>query len=196
MKNMILKYFRKRVTLITSFFFIPAIFIAIGNMNLVFLTYMSFTFSFVFIFDDFSYAVALPISRRDIVLANYLAYMILALTNLIYITSVLFLGSRFLNFSTDSSLSLIGVLYSLNILGIFSLFIPISIISKYNQIVAKFSFLIVPLGFLLMFPFLQFYDVLAKTNILYHIIFTLLLVSISSYYGIKTSIKKIQVIDF
>jgi len=196
MKHIILKYFRRRATLLYSFLLIPAIFITIGNMNLVFLTYVSFTFSFVFIFDDFSYAVALPISRKNIVIANYLAYTILALLNLTYITSILFLGNRFLGFSTGQSLSIIGILYSINILGFFSLYIPISIISKDNPIVARYSFFIIPLGYLLISPILHYFEVLANINVVYHILFTLLLVTSLSGYGIKISLKKIEVLDF
>ena len=196
MKHMILKYFRKRATLLYSFLLIPAIFITIGNMNLVFLTYISFTFSFVFIFDDFSYAVALPISRKNIVIANYIAYAILALLNVTYLTSVLFLGNRFFSISTDLSLSLIGILYSINILGVFSLYIPLSIISKDNPVVARFSYLIIVLGYLLISPILHYFEVLAKINVAYHIIFTLILVSSLTYYGVKTSLKKIETIDF
>lgn len=193
---MILKYFRRRATLLYSFLLIPAIFITIGNMNLVFLTYVSFTFSFVFIFDDFSYAVALPISRKNIVIANYIAYSILALFNVAYITSILLLCNRFLSFSTDQSLSIIGILYSINILGFFSLYIPISIISKDNPFVAKYSFFILPLGYLLISPILHYFDVITKIDVVYHIIFTLLLVTSLSGYGIKISLKKIEVLDF
>lgn len=196
MKHMILKYFRKRLTLLFSFLIIPAVFIIIGNLNLVFLVYMSFTFSFAFIFDDFSYAVALPISRKDIVIANYTAYWILAFLHTFYISSVLFLGMKFLNFATDQSLSLLGILYSLNILGVVSLIIPFSLECFINQRIKSYAGLFTASGFLLMFPILAYFDVINKLSIIYQFIFTISLIGLITHLGIKSSLKKIQLIDF
>jgi hypothetical protein len=196
MKNMILKYFRKQATLLFSLFVLPAVFILIGNTNLVFLAYISLTFAYIFMLDDFSYSLALPISRKDIVIANYLAYLILGVIIVFYMAGLLFTASKFFNLATDQSLSLLGILYTFNILAIFSIIIPLSIISKYNHFVSRIAFLPGVLGYLLMLPILNYFEYLAKINILYHLIFTLLLTSSLAYCGIKISLKKIESIDF
>lgn len=196
MKNMILKYFRKQATLLFSLFVLPAVFILIGNTNLVFLAYISLTFAYIFMLDDFSYSLALPISRKDIVIANYLAYLILGVIIVFYMAGLLLTASKFFNLATDQSLSLLGLIYTFNILAIFSIIIPLSIISKYNHFVSRIAFLPGVLGYLLMLPILNYFEYLAKINILYHLIFTLLLISSLAYCGIKISLKKIESIDF
>lgn len=196
MKHMILKFFGKKIILLFSFLIIPAIFIAIGNLNLVFLIYMSFTFSFAFVFDDFSFTVALPISRRDIVISNYLAYWILALLNTVYISSVLFFGMKLLDFSTDQSLSLLGILYSIDIIALFSLIIPFTLQGIIDPRIKRLAGLFVAAGYLFMFPFFYFFEFINRFNSVYQLIFTTFLVGILSYIGIKSSLKKIHQIDF
>jgi hypothetical protein len=194
MYDMILNYFSNRRILLLSFIVIPFIFIAIGNPNLLFLSFITFSTSFVFIFDNFTYSIALPISRKDIVKGNYLGYLILVITHIGYILALLYLAKRYFHLKTDGSFSILGVLYSIDILAIFSLYIPLAIRNKaqLNRWIGLFP--AVGYSFILIISFYS--DYLEGISIFYHLILTVVVVLFFFFLGFRDSVKNIERIDF
>lgn len=189
-----LKYSRNRVILLYSYLIFPAIFITIGNLNIWFLSAISFGFSFVMIFDDLKYTIGLPISRADIVKGNYLAFFILSVINISYLFILIYLVTRYLPCEADESFSLVGLLHTINILGIYSLIIPLAIRSKISLYYRWVNFYPV-VGYLVMIPLMMYIDKLQNISLIYHLIFTVGLTSVLFIYGFRDSLKSIELID-
>lgn len=195
MLDMMLIYFRNRRILLLSLIVLPLVFIAIGNPNLPFLSFISISSGFVFLFDNFSFSMTLPISRKDIVKGNYLAYLVLVITTISYLLAILFLAKRYFHLETDGSFSLLGVLYSLDILAVFSLYIPISI-RKQRQYLKRIVNLFPAIGFTLILIIYSFADYIDALNIIYHVVLTIITVGLFFFIGYSNSLKNIELIDF
>lgn len=195
MLNMILIYFRNRRISLLAFLILPLVFLAIGDLNLLFISYVTCITSFIFMFDNFTYSLALPISRKNIVRGNYLAYIILVITNISYLLALVHLAKRCYNLETDGSFSLLGVLYSIDILAIFSIHIPISIRDKVKsnyKLINRFP--VISIIFILVIS--HYEDSLEAINIIYHLVFTIITVGFFFFIGYRNSLKNIEKIDF
>ncbi len=195
MINFILIYYRNIRLMILSFIIIPFIFIGLGKFSMLAISFMTFGVYFTSIFDNFNYALCLPISRRDIVKGNYLGYFILVLTNIIYLFTISEFGKKFLNLKIEGINSLLGAIYSISILAIFSLYIPFAIRYR-NQHNYKFVGIFPIAGFLLMSVVYSFAGYLARINIIYHLLLMFLIVSFFLFIGFRDSIKNIEKVDF
>ncbi len=195
MLNIMLKYLRNSRILLFTYLVIPATFILIGNLNLWFLSIVTFNFSFMILFDDLNYTIGLPVKRSDIINGNYLAYFILATINISYLFLLIYLVTSFLPYETDESFSLIGFLYCLNSLALYSLIIPFSIKEKIS-INYRWVKIYPAVGFLMMLPLLAYIDILLEISLIYHLIFTILFISTIFIYGYKDSLKTVELLDF
>lgn len=194
MLNIMLKYSRNRVILLWAYLIYPAIFITIGNLNIWFLSVITFCLNFIIIFDDLKITIGLPISRSDIVKGNYIAYFILSIINLSYLFSLIYLVSKYLPYEADKSFSLIGLLHSINILAIYSLVIPLSVRNKLSQNYRWVNFY-PAIGYLVMIPLMIYIDKLQNIKLIYHLIFTIGLTPSLFIYGYRNSLKNIELID-
>ena len=195
MFNIAMKFFRNKEILFYCFLFIPFIFILIGNRNLVFISFISVALSFTITYDDFAFTVALPVSRKSIVKGNYLAYLLLILIHLTYLGIILYVIKNYFHLETDDSFSLLGFLYSINLLAIFSLIIPLTLRSKLSNNTLIIRFFPVT-GFLLMLPFISDFEFLNSINILVHFGITIIIVLLSFLVGYRDSLKTIAKIEF
>ena len=195
MKNIILIYFRNIRLMILSFIIIPFIFIGLGNFSMLIISFMTFVIYFTTIYDNFNYALCLPISRRDIVKGNYLGYFILVLTNIVYLFTISELGKRFINVKIEGINSLLGAIYSISILAVFSLYIPFTIRYR-DKLNNRFVGIFPIAGFILISVVYHYADYLARFNIIYHLLLMFIIVSVFFFLGFRDSLKNIEKVDF
>src|SRR5690554_5464216 len=119
MYNLLMSFWRDN-KLMFMFLLTPILLFILKELNFFFLSVYVVLISLLKVDNDLTFVIALPISRKSVVLGNYLFYGLLSLFYLTYLGITAYLLKRFLNLELNASFSLTGFIMVINYLAIFS----------------------------------------------------------------------------
>lgn len=198
MYNLLMSFWRDN-KLMFMFLLTPILLFILKELNFFFLSVYVVLISLLKVDNDLTFVIALPISRKSVVLGNYLFYGLLSLFYLTYLGITAYLLKRFLNLELNASFSLTGFIMVINYLAIFSLAIPFLLLFKlkhnshYKNITMVIG-IVFAAGVNTVFAFgFDFFD---NLNLFLHLGVSLVFISLIFAIGYRYSLNTINKLEF